>query len=86
MRFDEILVQLGLEDKLIPLENAYNEENLNEVISKSAKLNFVMELLPTLRNEGHRVLLFTHSKLILNIIEEILIVEKYEYIWIDGDT
>ena len=80
MRFDEILVQLGLEDKLIPLENAYNEENLNEVISKSAKLNFVMELLPTLRNEGHRVLLFTHSKLILNIIEEILIVEKYEYI------
>lgn len=53
MKFDEILVQLGLEDKLIPLENAYNEENLNEVISKSAKLNFVMELLPTLRNEGH---------------------------------
>jgi len=86
MRFDEILVQLGLEDKLIPLENAYNEENLNEVISKSAKLNFVMELLPTLWNEGHWVLLFTHSKLILNIIEEILIVEKYEYIWIDGDT
>ena len=80
MRFDEILVQLGLEDKLIPLENAYNQENLNEVINKSAKLNFVMELLPTLRNEGHRVLFFTHSKLILNIIEEILLVEKYEYI------
>lgn len=74
VRFDEILVQLGLEDKLKPLEEAYNKEVLTEVIEKSAKLSFVMKLLENLKSEGHWVLLFTHSKMILNIIEEIICV------------
>lgn len=53
VRFDEILVQLGLEDKLKPLEEAYNKEVLTEVIEKSAKLSFVMKLLENLKSEGH---------------------------------
>lgn len=51
-----------------------------------------MNLFWKLQAEGHRVLLFSHSKILLNIIEEILLNEcaehdsKYNYMRIDGDT
>lgn len=51
--FDEILVRLGLEEKLQPLEKAFKNDEFEEVIQASSKLTFVMKLLPILKNEGH---------------------------------
>jgi len=41
-------------------------------VQYSSKIIFLLELMRNLRAEGHRVLIFSMSKKILNIIEEII--------------
>jgi len=64
-------------------------------VQYSSKIIFLLELMRNLRAEGHRVLIFSMSKKILNIIEEIigggyLGLDKdnhpVKYMRIDGDT
>jgi SNF2 family DNA or RNA helicase len=43
------------------------------MIEQSSKLMFVMELLEELKRGSHRVLIFSHSTKILDIIQEVLI-------------
>lgn len=60
------------------------------MIAYSTKCNFLFKLMKELKKEGHRLLIFSMSKKMLNLIEDILKNEQYssdyKYLRIDGDT
>lgn len=56
----------------------------DNLIGFSTKLVFLMKLLPKLREEGSRVLIFSQSRKMLNIIELLLKQEEYTFLRIDG--
>lgn len=73
-----------------PLECSWCEYFINKrrdnLLHMSAKLMFLMCLLPKLRSEGSRVLVFSQSRKMLNIIEMLLRQEQYTYLRIDGSV
>jgi SNF2 family DNA or RNA helicase len=60
------------------------------MIEFSTKTKFLFELVKNLKKEGHRLLIFSMSKKMLNLIQEILLSddykEDYKFLRIDGDT
>lgn len=61
------------------------------MVDVSSKTKFVFELLTQLKKEGHRVLVFSMSKLMLDLLETIInnnskYKEMFTYMRIDGDT
>ena len=58
-----------LADLLLEIEKAQRENLFEQTIKFSSKITFVLNLLKNLRAEGHRVLIFSMSKKILNIFE-----------------
>ena len=64
----------------VPAERAM----LQRIVDASGKLTLVDKLLPKLRNEGRRVLIFSQFKLVLNILARYLTGRGYPYERIDG--
>ena len=60
-------------------------EQLKVLIGSSGKLTLCDKLLPRLQAEGHRVLIFSQMKLVLNLLEQYLELKGYEYERIDGN-
>ncbi|KAI9492515.1 P-loop containing nucleoside triphosphate hydrolase protein [Zychaea mexicana] len=56
------------------------------LIDACAKLKVLHQMLPKLKNGGHRVLIFSSFKGTLDILEDYLTFERYKYVRIDGDT
>ncbi|XP_011503442.1 PREDICTED: SWI/SNF-related matrix-associated actin-dependent regulator of chromatin subfamily A containing DEAD/H box 1 homolog [Ceratosolen solmsi marchali] len=56
------------------------------LISESGKLKKLDKLLPELKNEGHRVLIFSQFTIVLDILEEYLTINNYRYLRLDGQT
>lgn len=60
------------------------------MIEYSTKCEFLFRLMKDLKSNGHRLLIFSMSKKMLNLIEEILKSQEYnkdyKYLRIDGDT
>ncbi|XP_024460623.1 protein CHROMATIN REMODELING 24 isoform X2 [Populus trichocarpa] len=54
--------------------------------SISCKISFVLSLLDNLIPEGHNVLIFSQTRKMLNLIEESLVSNGYEFLRIDGTT
>lgn len=54
--------------------------------AESAKFEYLVDLLVTLRSEGHRVLLFSQFTSMLDIIEAYLISEEVDYLKLTGAT
>ncbi|KZV27507.1 protein CHROMATIN REMODELING 24 [Dorcoceras hygrometricum] len=52
----------------------------------SCKLSFVLSLLGDLIPKGHNVLIFSQTRKMLNLLQESLISNDYQYIRIDGTT
>ncbi|KAJ6991056.1 protein CHROMATIN REMODELING 24-like [Populus alba x Populus x berolinensis] len=52
----------------------------------SCKISFVLSLLDNLIPEGHNVLIFSQTRKMLNLIEESLVSNGYEFLRIDGTT
>jgi SWI/SNF-related matrix-associated actin-dependent regulator 1 of chromatin subfamily A len=50
------------------------------LISESGKLKNLDKLLPELKNEGHRVLIFSQFTMVLDILEEYLTIKNYRYL------
>jgi len=50
------------------IENADKGKDFKKIVSLSTKLQFLMELMTNLRQEGHRLLIFSMSKKMLGII------------------
>ncbi|KAF8846211.1 hypothetical protein BDN67DRAFT_918420 [Paxillus ammoniavirescens] len=57
-----------------------------KLIDASAKLRLLKSLLPKLKARGHRVLLFSQFVIALDIVEDFLSGEGYQYLRLDGET
>lgn len=55
-------------------------------VEASGKLMLLAKMLPKLKEDGHRVLIFSQFKLVLDILEEFLEQEEHSYVRLDGST
>ena len=70
---------------------AEKTEDFEKIISFSSKLSFLFSLLDNFRSEGKRALIFSMSKKMLSVIENIIDKKyhgdnKFKHMRIDGDT
>lgn len=73
---------------LFLIKNAENEVKAvlpNGLIASSSKIILLDKLLHKLRADGHKVLIFSQFKIMLDIIEEYLFHSQFSYSRIDGD-
>ncbi|MBL9138809.1 MAG: DEAD/DEAH box helicase [Verrucomicrobiales bacterium] len=73
------LRQVCCDPRLLPLESA-------QQVKASAKLELLMDLLPTLLEEGRRILLFSQFTSMLALIEERLRAAQISWVSLTGDT
>ncbi len=73
------LRQVCCDPRLVRLEAA-------RMVQESAKLELLLELLPTLLEEGRRVLLFSQFTSMLALIEDALSTRHIPYVLLTGDT
>ncbi|XP_021862017.2 protein CHROMATIN REMODELING 24 isoform X2 [Spinacia oleracea] len=78
----------GLAEKLAMHAAQLTEENdLQEKHANlSCKISFILSLLEKLIPEGHNVLIFSQTRKMLNIIQESLLTNGFEFLRIDGTT
>lgn len=69
----------GVEDRSLPPLGEHLVENCGKMV-------VLDKLLKRLRERGHRVLLFTQMTRILDILEDYLVMRRYPYCRIDGNT
>ncbi|KAJ9704139.1 hypothetical protein PVL29_005430 [Vitis rotundifolia] len=79
---------LGMASKLAMHLAAVSERDdfLEKNDNISCKMSFILALLDTLIPEGHNVLIFSQTRKMLNLIEELLISNGYKFLRIDGTT
>jgi SNF2 family DNA or RNA helicase len=83
----KMMKMLDLKEILTDAVKNYNQNNLEGILNDSSKLVFLFKLLENLHKEGHKVLIYSMSKVMLNIVEKIAkAAGKFEYRRIDGDT
>lgn len=73
----------GIEDKETANANT-NEEFLKSLVSASGKLVLIDKLLPKLKSTGHKVLIFSQMKMVLDLLEYYMKLKGYLYERIDG--
>uniref|UniRef100_A0A803KNA1 Protein CHROMATIN REMODELING 24 n=1 Tax=Chenopodium quinoa TaxID=63459 RepID=A0A803KNA1_CHEQI len=78
----------GLAEKLaMHAANLTGEDDLQEKHDNlSCKISFILSLLEKLIPEGHNVLIFSQTRKMLNIIQEALVTNGFEFLRIDGTT
>jgi SNF2 family DNA or RNA helicase len=62
------------------------ESPLEIMVQSSGKLMLLDKLLPKLKNDGHRVLIFSQFRIMLNIIEDYMNLRGYSYERVDGEV
>ncbi|KAJ6220331.1 hypothetical protein RDWZM_006143 [Blomia tropicalis] len=65
-------------------QQQHEEATLNAIIQSSGKLVLIDKLLPRLKENGHRVLIFSQMVRCLDILEDYLCQKRYPYERIDG--
>merc|ERR1712157_676216 len=65
-------------------DNGRSIHDCNILVKFSGKLVLLDKLLPKLREDGHRILLFSQFKIMLDIIEDFLALRKFKFERIDG--
>ena len=63
-----------------------NEATLKGLVMNSGKMVLLDKLLARLRQDGHRVLIFSQMSRVLDILEDYCWFREYEYCRIDGGT
>ncbi|GAB6030490.1 hypothetical protein CHUAL_007354 [Chamberlinius hualienensis] len=76
--------QIQLECKSQPQVEGGDDLSLQALIQSSGKLVLIDKLLPKLRANGHRVLVFSQMVRCLDILEDYLVQRRYPYERIDG--
>uniref|UniRef100_A0A0E0KXA0 Protein CHROMATIN REMODELING 24 n=1 Tax=Oryza punctata TaxID=4537 RepID=A0A0E0KXA0_ORYPU len=77
---DMCMVERILED------NLYADKRLQIVQGTSCKIAFILPLLRNLVEEGHYVLIFSQTRVMLNLIQDALSIESHKFLRIDGTT
>uniref|UniRef100_A0A8H7YAC3 Chromatin remodeling factor mit1 n=1 Tax=Psilocybe cubensis TaxID=181762 RepID=A0A8H7YAC3_PSICU len=92
-RINNVLMQLRkclqhpyLYDEGIEPRNLPAQETHEKLIDGSGKLRFLKALLPKLKSNGHRVLLFSQFVIALDVVEDFLQGEGYKFLRLDGNT
>lgn len=62
----------GLDSVLFDIEQKYKEKDMEAVIGLSSKCVFLFRLMKDLKENGHRLLIFSMSKKMLSLIQEIM--------------
>ncbi|ORX90888.1 hypothetical protein K493DRAFT_229389 [Basidiobolus meristosporus CBS 931.73] len=62
------------------------EETQARLIEASGKLALLDRMLKKLKEQGHRVLIFSQFQIMLDILEDYLVCEDYKFLRIDGAT
>ncbi len=57
-----------------------------QLVQSSGKMVLLMKLLPKLQSGGHKVLIFSQMVKVLDLLEELLRLNKYRYERLDGST
>ncbi|TPX66605.1 hypothetical protein SpCBS45565_g04370 [Spizellomyces sp. 'palustris'] len=70
-----------VEPKDLPEDEAHKR-----LIESGAKLALLHRMLPKLKARGHRVLIFSQFKLALNVLEDYMVAEGYNFFRMDGDV
>ena len=73
----------GAEMKEVP-DDADEDERMEITIEASGKMVLLDKLLPKLKADGHRVLIFSQFKKVLDILEDFLIYRNYHFERFDG--
>jgi len=83
--------KFGMDQILRDIYKMYADKKARDLVKVSSKIRFMFELLMKLRKEGHKVLVFSMSKQMLDLIQ--LIIEndaeykkEFKHLRIDGDT
>jgi len=66
------------------MNNTTVQDEIDFLVKSSGKLVLLDKLLPKLKAGGHRLLIFSQFKIMLNIIEDYLILKEFLYERIDG--
>jgi chromodomain-helicase-DNA-binding protein 4 len=67
-------------------EEIDQDEMTNDLIQSSGKMKVLNQMLPKLLKDGHKILIFSQFKLMLNIIEDFLSQNEIKFLRLDGDT
>jgi SNF2 family DNA or RNA helicase len=83
--------KFGIDKILKDISDMHSKLRTRDLISVSSKTKFMFELLMKLKKGGHKVLVFSMSKQMLDLIELVIAndeeyKEEFKYIRIDGDT
>lgn len=78
------LPQQLISDEMALLRNA--EMRAKDDFTLSWKIPMVLEILNECKKMGDYVLLFSHSKVVLNYLEKTLRIKKHSFVRLDGDT
>ncbi|KAM0863314.1 hypothetical protein ACQ4PT_044690 [Festuca glaucescens] len=65
---------------------AHDDEAVEVGPEVSCKLSFILALLRNLLEEEHHVLIFSHTRKMLNLIQEAILLESYSFLRMDGST
>ena len=76
----EIIREAAKDESLNNSESGYVET----LIQSSGKMVLLDKLLPKLKTQGHRVLIFSQFRIMLDIIEDYLLLRQFSYERIDG--
>jgi SNF2 family DNA or RNA helicase len=77
----------GVEDRImseIPVELRSHANMTKQLVDASGKMVLLSKLLPRLKQEGHKVLIFSQMVRCLDLIEEYLREENYKFERLDG--
>lgn len=68
------------------IEKEYKINNFDEWNKCSSKVDFLFELLDKLKEEGHKVLIFSKTKILLNMIEKVMETRNFNFVRLDGEV
>ena len=68
------------------MHKADAERYIERLVRSSGKMVLLDKLLPKLRSQGHRVLLFSQLTMLLDLLEDYIRLSGYTYERLDGST
>lgn len=66
--------------------HAMDKEQTKELVQMSGKLRVLEQILPLWKKQGHKILVFTQTRQMLNVIEHFVQMNEYNYFRMDGNT
>ena len=86
MKRKKLFEQFGMSKLLEQITTMHAKKDVEALINVSVKTQFLLKLMQNLKAEGHRLLIFSMSKKMLDLLEIIFQKKEHKFLRIDGDT